>query len=166
MNLESSSGGTGNYIITGLAILGIALGGTSLYVGLAGRGSETERENRISELEQQVSRLSGANEELNGNIRGLYNQTRTSFQNVSDQLALMRDEMKAKSPATTPAATPAAGAAATPPAEGAGGTYAIRAGDLLGKVAKEQGTTVDKILKANPGLNPNRLKVGQVINLP
>jgi len=166
MNLESSGGGMGNYVITGLAILGIALGGTGLYVGLSGRGGETQQDNRLSELEQQVSRLSGANEELNGNIRGLYNQTRTSFQNVSDQLALLRDEMKVKSPSATPPPPPAAGAAAAPAAEGAGGTYAIRAGDLLGKVAKEHSTTVDKILKANPGLNPNRLKVGQVINLP
>jgi len=47
-----------------------------------------------------------------------------------------------------------------------GKTYVIRAGDLLGKVAKTHGTSVDAILKVNPGLDPARLKVGKPINLP
>ena len=49
--------------------------------------------------------------------------------------------------------------------------YKIAAGDTLSIIAKayrDQGikVTTDQILKANPGLNPNNLKVGQKIFIP
>lgn len=49
--------------------------------------------------------------------------------------------------------------------------YKVAAGDTLSIIAKayrDQGTkvTTDQILKANPGLNPNSLKVGQKIFIP
>jgi nucleoid-associated protein YgaU len=49
--------------------------------------------------------------------------------------------------------------------------YVIHEGDRLSAIAKayrDQGTkvTTDQILKANPGLNPNNLKVGQKIFIP
>lgn len=151
------------YVTTGLAILGIALGSAGLYVGLSGRNQEGAQNDRLSELEQRMDRLNGASEELNGQIRGLYNQTRTSLQEVSTQMTQLREDLANKSALAPP--LPAATAAATAPSE-SGRTYTIRAGDLLGKVAKDHGTSVDAILKVNSGLNPNRLKVGQVINLP
>ena len=49
--------------------------------------------------------------------------------------------------------------------------YKVAAGDTLSIIAKayrDQGikVTADQILKANPGLNPNSLKVGQKIFIP
>jgi len=49
--------------------------------------------------------------------------------------------------------------------------YPVAAGDTLSAIAKAYRTqgikvTVNKILKANPGLNPNNLKVGQKIWIP
>jgi LysM repeat protein len=49
--------------------------------------------------------------------------------------------------------------------------YKVAAGDTLSIIAKayrEQGikVTAEQILKANPGLNPNSLKVGQKIFIP
>jgi LysM repeat protein len=46
------------------------------------------------------------------------------------------------------------------------GTYAIQKGDTFGGLAKKNHTTTKAILAANPGVNPNRLKIGQKINLP
>jgi len=168
MNLESSSGSSlGTYVSTGIAILGVALGGAALYVALSGGNNETAQDDRLSALEQKSDRLDGATEELNGQIRGLYNQTRTSLQSVSDEMNRLRDEIKTRpAPAAVSSAAAATSAQAAPAATGSGATYTIRAGDLLGKVAQTQGTSVDAILKVNPGLNANRLKVGQVINLP
>ncbi|HUO09861.1 MAG TPA: LysM peptidoglycan-binding domain-containing protein [Phycisphaerae bacterium] len=48
----------------------------------------------------------------------------------------------------------------------AGGTYTIQKGDTFGSLAKKNHTTSKAILAANPGVNPNRLKVGQKINMP
>ena len=42
----------------------------------------------------------------------------------------------------------------------------IRAGDTLYSIARELGTTVDDILDANPGLDPDALQVGQQICVP
>ncbi|MDK2822259.1 MAG: hypothetical protein PWQ67_27 [Clostridia bacterium] len=48
-----------------------------------------------------------------------------------------------------------------------GGVYwEIAPGDTIYKIAKETNLTVAKILKANPGINPNNLKAGQNICLP
>jgi LysM repeat protein len=62
-----------------------------------------------------------------------------------------------------PAMEPAKPAAAAP------GTYTIERGDTLAKIATKLYGDPKKwtaIAQANPGLNVNRLKVGQVINLP
>lgn len=165
---DGSGGGLGNYVVTGLAILGIALGGAGLYVGLNGRGMESQQDDRLSELEQKTDRLSGGVDELQGQLRGLYNQTRSSLENVSAEMQAMRDQIAPKPPpVAAAAATPAPAAASEGNATTSGGkTYSIRSGDLLTNVAKRHGTTVEALLKANPGLNPNRLKVGQVIKIP
>ncbi len=49
------------------------------------------------------------------------------------------------------------------------GTYTVRQGDTLGKIAKTcLGSTSkwQKIAKANPNINPNKLKVGDVLVIP
>jgi murein DD-endopeptidase MepM/ murein hydrolase activator NlpD len=46
-------------------------------------------------------------------------------------------------------------------------TYTIKAGDNLSKIAKRNGVSLAQLLKANPQIsNPNKIRVGQVINLP
>ncbi len=52
-----------------------------------------------------------------------------------------------------------------PPATG--GTYVVRAGDTLGKIASRMGTSLSALLAVNPQIkNPSLIYVGQVINLP
>jgi murein DD-endopeptidase MepM/ murein hydrolase activator NlpD len=46
-------------------------------------------------------------------------------------------------------------------------TYKVKAGDNLSKVARRNGVSLAQLLKANPQIkNPDRIKVGQLINLP
>ncbi len=46
-------------------------------------------------------------------------------------------------------------------------TYKIKAGDNLSKVAKRNGVSLAQLLKANPQIkNPDKIQVGQLINLP
>ncbi|MBE3583932.1 MAG: LysM peptidoglycan-binding domain-containing protein [Limnochordaceae bacterium] len=48
-----------------------------------------------------------------------------------------------------------------------GGTiYYIRSGDTLWGLAQRFGVTVEAIIAANPGINPNRLMIGQPICIP
>jgi hypothetical protein len=46
-------------------------------------------------------------------------------------------------------------------------TYKIKVGDTLSKIAKRNGISLAQLLKANPQItNPDRVQVGQVVNLP
>lgn len=45
-------------------------------------------------------------------------------------------------------------------------TYIIRPGDTLYNIARRYYTTINAILTANPGINPNNLRIGQQIIVP
>lgn len=45
-------------------------------------------------------------------------------------------------------------------------TYTIKAGDTLAEIAKNHGISLQALEAANPGINPTRLQLGQVIKLP
>ncbi len=48
-----------------------------------------------------------------------------------------------------------------------GGTYVVKAGDTLGKIASRSGTSLSALIAVNPQItNPSLIYVGQVINLP
>ena len=69
----------------------------------------------------------------------------------------------------TPASSgrPPAGVVAQGPARpatpGAKRFYTIRAGDTLDAVARRFGTSVDRLLALNPGVDPTSLRIGQRI---
>jgi serine-type D-Ala-D-Ala carboxypeptidase/endopeptidase (penicillin-binding protein 4) len=79
-------------------------------------------------------------------------------------------------PVETPATSPAP-ATPTQPAQQqrtqqqqaqqpAGRTYTVRAGDTLDRIARAHGTTVAALQRANPGVDPRRIRPGQRLNLP
>lgn len=46
-------------------------------------------------------------------------------------------------------------------------TYTVKAGDTLGKIAQRNGMTLDQLLRSNPQIkNPDKIKVGDVVNVP
>ncbi len=167
MNMDSGSS-LGSYVVTGLAIVGIALGGSALYIGLNSRNDATRQNDRISELEQKADRLNGATEELQGQIRGLYNQTRSSLETMAGKVAALQEQAapaKAEGVPETAATTQAESASNVAPAP-SGKKYTVRSGDYPAKIAKANNITVNALMKANPGLKPDKLKVGQTLNLP
>jgi len=64
------------------------------------------------------------------------------------------------SPAYPPAVTTA------PAASGESREYTIVRGDTLSKIASTHGVTLSAIMKANPGLDSRRLKIGKKIQIP
>ena len=60
-------------------------------------------------------------------------------------------------------------AVATANTQAAGSAYTVKKGDTLYSIAKSRygnGNQYNKIVGANPGLEPSKLKVGQTITLP
>ncbi len=47
-----------------------------------------------------------------------------------------------------------------------GFTYVIKPGDTFYKIARRFGITVDALIAANPGVDPNNLQIGQAICIP
>src|SRR5687768_1971372 len=47
-------------------------------------------------------------------------------------------------------------------------TYKVKSGDTLSKIASRNGVSLQQLLEANPKFkaNPNKLKVGDVLDLP
>ena len=43
--------------------------------------------------------------------------------------------------------------------------YSVRSGDTLGVIAERLGTSVDRIVELNPGIDPQALRVGQSIRV-
>lgn len=69
-------------------------------------------------------------------------------------------------PATAPKPAKSAGATGgAPSAPDSDGTYTVKSGDNLGKIAKSHGTTVARLREAN-GLKTDQIKVGQKLKLP
>ena len=46
-----------------------------------------------------------------------------------------------------------------------GGTYTVKSGDTLTSIAKAHNTRVDALKKANPSIDPDKIQVGQILNL-
>lgn len=47
-----------------------------------------------------------------------------------------------------------------------GNVYIVQQGDVLGSIARKHNTTVNDILAVNKGMNPDKLALGQKINIP
>lgn len=43
--------------------------------------------------------------------------------------------------------------------------YSVRSGDTLASIAEKFGTTVDRLMELNPGVDPTALRVGQPIRV-
>jgi LysM repeat protein len=51
------------------------------------------------------------------------------------------------------------------PSQTKGRTYTVKTGDTLNGIALRHDTTLDELMKANPGLHPNRIYPGQTIDV-
>ena len=45
-------------------------------------------------------------------------------------------------------------------------THTVAAGETLAAIARQQGVSLTALQAANPGVNPKKMRMGQVINLP
>jgi LysM repeat protein len=70
-------------------------------------------------------------------------------------------------PSATIAPLPGATATVAPPAGvPCPNPYTVQQGDWLYKIARNCGVAVQDLINANPGINPNALKPGQLLNMP
>jgi uncharacterized protein YbbC (DUF1343 family) len=71
--------------------------------------------------------------------------------------------------AATPTSLPGAVGNASPPAASSPSDHyliTIRRGDTLSKIGKDLGVSVSEIVEANPGMDANRIRIGQQLRVP
>ena len=67
---------------------------------------------------------------------------------------------------STPTSRPVPAPAPAPAPASAARTYKVQPGDTPASIARKYSVKLDALLAANPGLEPRRMKVGQVLNIP
>lgn len=122
-------------------------------------------------------------------LQNAADQTRRDMQTLGEQLAEVRTQVGSEAvktaelqarlgmedqvaqgassspvPATTPSPEPAP---LTPAEDGSGRMqYTIESGDTLSKVARKLGISLDSLMRANPGIEPRYLRIGQKVYVP
>jgi LysM repeat protein len=125
---------------------------------------------RIMSMESQVSQAASDASSAKGSFSNLQRDTQAGFNAVADQLSSIRGEIaKLQESVTKPraAATAANGKAAKEPAVAGPDEYIVKAGDTSGtKIAKANGVSIGDLQAVNPGVNWNKLKIGDKLKLP
>jgi LysM repeat protein len=102
---------------------------------------------------------------LNDSLRGDFDQITTKFGSIDASIAKLQESAKPAPRAKASKSAPA-GEASAPGTVSSDGTYTVKSGDSLAKIARANGVSLADLEAANPGVDPKRLKVGQKINLP
>lgn len=124
---------------------------------------------RVESLEAQVRTAVAASEGAAkmSTLNGLANNINAEFGKVATELTSIRAELaKAQEAAkSAPRATTSAPASSTPVVAGPD-EYIVKSGDTGTKIANANGVSLADLNAVNPGINWNRLAIGQKIKLP
>jgi LysM repeat protein len=111
--------------------------------------------------QQQLQQLADTNRFLQSEVDYYARQLAILKTNVPPPAA----SIIAPQPTTTIVSAPPT--AITPkPATARARTHVVVAGETPAAIARKSGVNLNALLAANPGLNPKKMRVGQIINLP
>jgi len=124
-----------------------------------------EKMARFDSLESQVGTSSSASEKVTRDVSALTRSTQDAFNQVGAELAKLRGEItklgeSPKAPSGNNAAKRTAPAVAGP------NEYIVKSGDWGTKIATAQGVSWSDLQAVNPGVNWNRLAIGQTLKMP
>lgn len=125
---------------------------------------------RIDALETELRKTSTSSEQATQRINKVAADTNAAFKQFSDAFATLRTEFEearvAPPPAQVATSAPSNSGGSDAAPAGAASQYTVRGGDTGSKIARNAGVSLSALLNANPGVDWNRLGVGQVINIP
>lgn len=116
------------------------------------------------ELKNQLDELIQKNQSLAGTSQRLSEEN----QRLKEQLARLQPGLvgRTATPGGTPASSVQPGGSATTPPPVARATHTVAKGETYYSIAKQYRITAAALEAANPGVNPNRLSIGQRLALP
>lgn len=161
--MNTGFGGSNNMFMSALAVVAVILGGAGVYFGVSARNLQTQLATRTDTIEQRVETVVQDTERISAHVGGWEGQAERRLAMIDAQLGTI--QARFAKPAEAASDKASGGVKKETPA-GPGGVYVIKAGDTLGSVAKKHGVSLDALMRANPGMDSRRLKVGQNVKLP
>lgn len=135
-----------------------------------------------SDLQRQLENLAAENRRLQGEVEQLRKalaQTAEPSRSGPTSGNVSRGNNPASNPVAGTARAIAAGSNPTPVAHStpnvtpnpasnatAAGTHRVKPDETLSSIARQYRVPLEALLKANPGLDPKRIQIGQMITLP
>ena len=161
-SISSSSSETKLPLIVG--ILGFALGAAGLVLGIKAKGAAQLASDEAALAKTQVSELGAqlAGKANSDTVLALQNDLAATKEQIAVNDKEVKDSIVALQKVASAPKTVASGKAATPAGPG---EYVVAKGDNLGSIAKKNGISLKAIQDLNPGVNPNRLQIGQKLKV-
>lgn len=153
-----------------IGLLGVVLAGVALAkVAAANRqiDSQAAISSRIDNLESQVRSAVTASEQATKRVTKVASDTNNAFTQVGEVISALRaDLQKVQDGRPAPRAPTVAAKANDAPASAGSGEYIVKSGDTGSRIARANNIPLQDLMAANPGVDWNRLHVGQRLNLP
>jgi LysM repeat protein len=162
-SISSSSSESKLPLIVG--VLGFALGAAGLVLGIKAKGAAQLASEeaagakiQISEFDAKLASKANASDLqfVQADLAATKQQTEANEKALADQIVALQKVAAAPKGPTGP------GKAASPAGPG---EYVVVKGDNLGSIAKKNGISLKAIQDLNPGVNPNRLQIGQKLKV-
>jgi LysM repeat protein len=174
---RARGGASTTLLIVGLSSVAIVIGVVGFVAGVnARRAVDALR----LDLENQGITLGELNENVSRVVGQMQHAVRQDLQSMDERLNAMvgkvnkltearpapaaRDMVVAGPAAVAPVSAPAPASEAAPKVSGK--TYTVEEGDTFSRIAGKVGVSLPALIKANHDVDPQRIRVGQKINLP
>ena len=138
----------------------------------------TELQTHFAKLNQRLSQPARSGSPSHGNSRTYVVRAGDSFWAISRRLNISLSSLQRANPGINPQRL-AVGRTINIPGGAAHGsltnslstqtgmtTYRVKKGDILGRISENHGIRLHQLMAANPGLDPRRLRVGKVLQIP
>jgi LysM repeat protein len=152
-----------------VGLVGVVLGGIALaQASKANKGvaDHQPKIEKIDGIESQVSSAAAAAEKAAKDVRDLTRSTQEAFNAVGGKLGEFQTSITKLEDAMKKPVVEDKGKKGSGPAVAGPGEYLVKAGDGGTKIAKSLGVSIGDLQAVNPGVNWNKLAVGQKLKVP
>ena len=153
-----------------VGLVGVVLGGIALaQASKANRGvSEHQpRIDKVDAMESQVSSAAAAADKAAKDVRDLTRSTQEAFNAVGGKLGEFQTSItKIEDAMKKPVVVADKAGKKSGPAVAGPGEYLVKAGDGGTKIARTLGVSIQDLQAVNPGVNWNKISVGQKLKVP
>jgi LysM repeat protein len=157
-SISSSSSESKLPLIVG--ILGFALGAAGLVLGIKAKGAAQAASDEAIAAKTSVSELGAAlaGKANNADVQAIRADLDKGLADIALNEKTLADQITALQKVATAPKAAANGKSAAPAGPG---EYSVAKGDTLGGIAKKVGLSLKALQDLNPGVNANRMQIGQ-----